>query len=169
MPGGEAHKRHKTGENCGVSFPSRTILSMRWLLRCFQLIISLAVESAAIAPQFAWDTVGHMSFFHACNESGLWSEEALDVIQKFQIVTVEKGQGFNDPSGNGTQAEAHIIAQLAAVKARDATIQTVFYMNSGKCCCCARRTPADAAPSVLTSGTAPRRRRTPASAQLVLL
>ena len=94
------------------------------------LAVLLPVRTASIAPRFSWDTVGSMSFFHACNESGLWSEEALDVIQKYQMVTVEKGQGFTDTSGNGTQAEARIIAQLAAVKARDAGIQTVFYMNS---------------------------------------
>ena len=90
----------------------------------------LIAGAVSIAPKFSWQTVGNMTFFHACNESGLWSEEALDVIQKFQIVTVEKGQGFTDRSGNGTQAETHIIAQLAAIKARDPTIQTVFYMNS---------------------------------------
>ena len=37
-----------------------------------------------------------MTFFHACNESGLFSSEALDTIVKFPMVTIEKGQGFND-------------------------------------------------------------------------
>jgi hypothetical protein len=45
-------------------------------------------------------------------------------------VTVEKGQGFNDPNTKDQYAEPKIIAQLAAVKARDPSICTVFYMNS---------------------------------------
>ena len=41
-------------------------------------------------PGWGWDTVGHMSFTHTCNVSGPWSEEALDVLQKFQIVNIER-------------------------------------------------------------------------------
>lgn len=52
----------------------------------------------------------------------------MDTIVKFPFVTVEKGQGFND--GTGRFAEEKIVEQLAAVKARDPTISTVFYMNS---------------------------------------
>lgn len=41
-------------------------------------------------PSWAWDTVGHMSFTHTCNVSGPWSEEALDVLQRFPIVNIER-------------------------------------------------------------------------------
>ncbi len=96
------------------------------------LVAALAATAPAallaIRPRFAWDTVGNMSFFHSCNESGLFSNEALDTIQKFPFVTVEKAQGFND--GSGGHAETKIVAQLQAVKQRDPTISTVFYMNS---------------------------------------
>ena len=34
-----------------------------------------------------------MSFAHTSNESGAWSEEALDVLAKFPMVTIEKYQG----------------------------------------------------------------------------
>lgn len=84
--------------------------------------------AAGIAPKHSWDYLANMTFFHSCNESGSYSEEALDVITKFPLVTVEKGQGFND--GSGRMAEDKIIEQLAAVKARDSSIATVFYMNS---------------------------------------
>ena len=82
----------------------------------------------AVRPSFSWDTVGSMSFFHSCNESGLFSDEALDTIAKFPFVTVEKGQGYND--GSGDYAETKIVAQLKAVKDRNPNISTVFYMNS---------------------------------------
>lgn len=88
----------------------------------------LLTQSEAIAPKHSWDSLANMTFFHACNMSGLYSEEALDVITKFPFVTVEKGQGFND--GTGRKAEVKIVEQLKAVKDRDASIATVFYMNS---------------------------------------
>ena len=87
----------------------------------------------ALAPKHSWDTVGHMTFFHSCNESGLFSEAALDTIARFPLVTVEKGQGFKvecPPGETAPCAESKITSQLAAVKARDPGIATVFYMNS---------------------------------------
>ena len=68
-----------------------------------------------------------MSFFHACNESGLFSEAALDTIEKFPMVTIEKGQGFNDGSPvctatAGLCAEDKILNQIRAVKKRDPSI-----------------------------------------------
>ena len=108
--------------------------------------------SNAIAPKFSWDTVANMTFFHACNESGLFNDAALRTITKFPLVTrlrifwhcrenmqnayalvfeqvtIEKGQGYND--GTHNFAEQKITAQCAAVKAIDPSICTVFYMNS---------------------------------------
>jgi hypothetical protein len=65
----------------------------------------------------------------------MFSEEALDTIVKFPFVTIEKGQGFHDGSPactatSGSCAEDKIVAQIAAIKKRDPTIATVFYMNS---------------------------------------
>ncbi len=31
--------------------------------------------------------VGNMTFFHSCNESGLFSQEALETIVRFPMVT----------------------------------------------------------------------------------
>ena len=95
----------------------------------------LVLPVAAIRPKFSWDTLGNMTFFHSCNFSGQFSSAALDTIQKFPFVTIEKGQGFQDGSAPcsaaaGMCAEEKIIAQIRAIKARDATISTVFYMNS---------------------------------------
>lgn len=105
------------------------------LLICTCLFAGWLGPAAALRPKFSWDTLGNMTFFHACNESGLFSEEALDTISKFPFVTIEKGQGFNDGSSpctasGGSCAEDKIVAQLKAIKARDSSISTVFYMNS---------------------------------------
>ena len=67
--------------------------------------------------------------------AGLFSEQALDTIVKFPMVTIEKGQGFHDGSApcsatSGSCAEDKILAQIAAIKKRRASISTVFYMNS---------------------------------------
>ena len=79
-------------------------------------------------PRFSWDTV--QPFYHSCNESGAFSEEALAVITKFPIVTIEKGQGLNEPRSPGHHAEAKILAALRSVKEADKNISTVFYYNS---------------------------------------
>ena len=55
------------------------------------LLVLLLPAAHALRPKFSWDTLGHMTFFHACNESGLFSEAALDTIEKFPMVTIEKG------------------------------------------------------------------------------
>lgn len=92
------------------------------------LLILMPASAAALAPRHSWDYVANMTFFHSCNESGLFSDEALDTIVRFPMVTIEKGQGFHD--GTSRYAEERIFEQIRAVKARDPTISTVFYMNS---------------------------------------
>ena len=50
-------------------------------------LVSLLLASAtAIRPKHSWDMVANMTFFHACNESGPFSEAALDTIVKFPMV-----------------------------------------------------------------------------------
>lgn len=91
---------------------------------------------ASIHPPHSWDTLSGMSFFHSCNESGPFSERALDTITKFPLVTIEKGQGFNDPDCTSYGApgfpcaESKIISQCAAIKKRNSSIATVFYYNA---------------------------------------
>ena len=52
------------------------------------LVASCAICcTTAIRPKFSWDTVGNLTFFHSCNESGLFSDEALDTIVKFPLVS----------------------------------------------------------------------------------
>ena len=104
------------------------------LSTCTMLFVAvLAAQVFGRAPLHSWDTLSSMSFFHACNETGLWSERALDTITKFPFVTVEKGQAFHAPCPKGSNApcaEVKIISQLKAIKDRNSSIATVFYMNS---------------------------------------
>ena len=98
------------------------------LLHYLLILFLLQDRACAIAPRFSWDTLGNMTFFHSCNESGLFNERSLATIVKFPMVTIEKGQGFLDNS-TGAMAEDKIVAQLQVIKSIDPTISTVMYMN----------------------------------------
>lgn len=42
---------------------------------CVAVVLAvLASAASAIRPKHSWDTLSNMSFFHACNESGLFSD-----------------------------------------------------------------------------------------------
>jgi len=105
-------------------------------LMAMAVAVALAGPATAIRPAHSWDTLGTMSFFHACNESGPFSDRALDTITKFPLVTIEKGQGFRDTdctkygAPSAPCAEEKIIQQCAAVKKRNGSIATVFYYNA---------------------------------------
>lgn len=129
------------------------------LLPLFFLAATLPAATA-MKPMWAWDTVGSMAFTHTCNETGPWSDEALDVLAKFPLVTVERfmGQYASCPPGNRTWAhgvpvgcaaeegpsgltptatgryvEDHAIAALAQIKARSrGKTATIFYHDSGR-------------------------------------
>ena len=93
--------------------------------------VALAATLAAGAPSppaFSWDTVGKMAFYHSCNFTGPYTDEALQVVAKFPMVTIEKGQQvFESPP---PLAEDAIVATLRRVKALNSNISTIFYYNS---------------------------------------
>jgi len=102
----------------------------------FLLVLAPSIVNG-IRPKHSWDTLSSMSFIHLCNETGLFSDRAMDTIAKFPLVTIEKGQGFNDTNcsqyGPGVKfpcAEEKIVEQCKAIKERDPTIATVFYYNA---------------------------------------
>jgi hypothetical protein len=89
---------------------------------------TLAVATAVPSwPRFSWDTVP--VFYHSCNFTGPYTADAVAVMAKFPMVTVEKGQGVQDAT-DPRRAEDKILEVLAAVKAVDANISTIFYYNS---------------------------------------
>ena len=85
------------------------------------------VTAAPAAPRFSWDTVP--VFYHSCNFSGPYNAQALDIMAKFPMVTVEKGQGVFDPTDKRF-AEDKIVEALRGVKARNANVSTLLYYNS---------------------------------------
>ena len=51
---------------------------------------SPVVCKGCVKPSWSWDTLGHMAFTHTCNQSGPWSEAALDVISRFPLFNHER-------------------------------------------------------------------------------
>lgn len=78
-------------------------------------------------PRFSWSSVP--TFYHSCNLSGRFTDEAISFMARFPLVTVEKGQGVRDPTDR-RYAEEKILETLRRVKAVDANVSTIFYYNS---------------------------------------
>jgi len=55
--------------------PNRHGPGTQTLLAAVAALVAVMAGSraSAIRPKFSWDTLGNMTFFHACNESGLFS------------------------------------------------------------------------------------------------
>ena len=84
-------------------------------------------------PKFSWDTLP--VFIHGSNQTGPINEEAIALMAKFPLVTVEKFQGpcanSHDPLPTpACDQETLIIDALKQVKAINANISTIFYYNS---------------------------------------
>jgi len=75
-------------------------------------------------PRFSWDTVP--VFYHSCNFTGTYNDDALKIVSKFPLVTIEKGQQVREPG----VAETKIVNVLKKVKELDSNISTIFYYNS---------------------------------------
>ena len=127
-------------------------------LFCALCLLLCAWIAAGMKPSWSWETVGHMAFTHTCNETGPWSTQALDVLAKFPLVTVERFMGqfahcrptswaHGTPAGcpseegpigltphtSGLYVEDHAIAALRQIKQRSAgKTATIFYHDSGR-------------------------------------
>jgi hypothetical protein len=55
-------------------------------------VVLLFGSANAALPQFSWDTLP--VFFHSSNSTGQYNDDALKVIAKFQMVTIEKCMGL---------------------------------------------------------------------------
>jgi hypothetical protein len=89
--------------------------------------VAAAATFSPAGPRFSWSTVP--VFYHSCNFTGPFLPSALDVMAKFPMVTVEKGQGVDDPN-DGRYAEDKIIEALRGVKQRDPNVSTIIYFNN---------------------------------------
>ena len=83
-------------------------------------------------PRFSWDTI--QPFIHLANNSGPFSDAAIDAMARFPIVTVEKSQGpcaaQSKPPTDTCGEEQLIIDTLRRVKQANASATTIFYLNS---------------------------------------
>ena len=95
----------------------------------YQLVLCLTIVqfSSAKLPEFSWDALP--VFFHSSNTSGLYSQQALQIIAKFQMVTIEKWQSFDVKD---IDDEDDMVAVMKAVKKVNPNVATYFYMNSFK-------------------------------------
>jgi hypothetical protein len=94
----------------------------------------VGTATAAYAPRgpaFSWDTLP--SFFHCANQSGPMSEDSIQLMAKFPMVTIEKFQGPCAQTAAASPAcdqEAIIVEVLRRVKAANANVSTILYLNS---------------------------------------
>ena len=96
------------------------------MLRLLLLFVGICFTWAAL-PQFSWDTLP--VFFHSSNSTGQYNDDALKVIAKFQMATIEKWMGYDVKD---VDDEDEMVLAMKAIKAVNPKIATYFYMNSHK-------------------------------------
>jgi hypothetical protein len=89
----------------------------------------LATTADALMPKFSWDTLGGLSFFHSSNATGEYTDEAIKLMAKFRMVTIEKWMEVQEPGRQRTMS-SNIVETLRRVKAANPSVSTVFYYNS---------------------------------------
>ena len=93
------------------------------------VVAALVSTSGAVLPQFSWDTLP--VFFHSANLSGPYSADAIRVLAKYAMVTIDQAQGFHIPN---VDDEDEMVLAMKAVKLANPKVATIFYMNSLKDC-----------------------------------
>jgi hypothetical protein len=91
------------------------------------LLVVAAGNSWGTLPNFSWDTLP--VFFHSSNSSGPYSSDALKVIAKYPMVTIEKWMGYDVKD---VDDEDEMVMAMKAVKNINPNVATYFYMNSFK-------------------------------------
>ena len=105
----------------------------------------VAVSSVAAprGPLFSWDHLP--TFFHGSNASGPVNADALALMARFPLVTVEKFQGpcgWRPDASPSCDQEAQIIDVLKGVKAINPNVSTIFCTRTSTahgCCFTGRR------------------------------
>lgn len=96
-------------------------------MKLLLLILAASHCSKGALPNFSWDTLP--VFFHSSNSSGPYSSEALKVIAKYPMVTIEKWMGYDVKTSDD---EDEMVLAMKAVKEVNPNVATYFYMNSFK-------------------------------------
>ena len=92
------------------------------------LVVALLFGLAnAAMPPFTWDTLP--VFFHSSNSTGQYNDDALQMIARFQMVTIEKWMGWEVKD---IDDEDEMVLAMKAIKKINPKVATYFYMNSFK-------------------------------------
>merc|ERR550525_175604 len=89
-------------------------------------------EGKAEFPKWSWDTLQSMTFFQGCNATGTdiaFNQTMLDIITRYNVITIEKGQGQNSDLP-GWFAEDYMLAAAKQIKSVNPEIHIGFYLNS---------------------------------------
>lgn len=91
------------------------------------LLLVVLAQGALGAPRWSWDVVPN--YFHCANVSGEWNEHTLQMIATKPFVVFEKNHKLFEQPVND-QAEAKIAESCRKVKAINATVQCLMYVES---------------------------------------
>ena len=91
------------------------------------------VNPARPSPNWNWDTIPVA--FHGANRSGMYNEETIDTLAKFNMVTIEKwytpcGSKGPQQAGPECDVEAKMFDTFAKLKQLKPNITTIMYLNS---------------------------------------
>lgn len=84
--------------------------------------------SYAVRPSWSWNTLS--TFLHTSNTSGLFSEEELDSMVKFDMITIEKWQGEKFNIRTAGYTDKRIIDQCREIKKRNPHIPCIMYWDT---------------------------------------
>lgn len=101
-------------------------------------LVAVSSVAAPRGPLFSWDRLP--TFFHGSNASGPVNADALALMARFPLVTVEKFQGpcgWRPDASPSCDQEAQIIDVLKGVKAINPNVSTIFCTrtSSAQGCC----------------------------------
>ena len=97
-------------------------------MRAFHFFATVPLVLAATPPTHSWTTVP--LFFHSTNESGLWSDAALERLRAFPLITMDKGQGMGNNSDSRPEEMRALDAARAIRAAVGESATLLFYQNS---------------------------------------
>jgi hypothetical protein len=87
--------------------------------------------AAAPAPRFSWDTLP--VFIQVGNNSGPFNDAAIEILAKFDMVTLDKWQGPCGQRPSATPAcdeEDTMLAEARRIKRVNPNVSTLLYWNS---------------------------------------
>ena len=93
-------------------------------LQLLLIATSICFVKAAL-PQFSWDTLP--VFFHSSNSTGQYNDDAMKIIARYSMVTIEKWMGYDVKN---VDDEDEMAVAMKAIKALNSSVSTYFYMSS---------------------------------------